>query len=67
MKDAKGVAIILGRLAKDKKGEERPEETEAADGYTAAAEEVMSAVKAEDAELLASALKSFFTMCQAEG
>jgi hypothetical protein len=59
----KGLAIILGRLSKPK--EESAEKE--GDDYTAAAEEVMSALKAEDAEGFATALKSFITMCQAEG
>lgn len=60
----KGLAIILGRLSKPK---EESAEEEGGEGYAAAAEEVMSALKAEDAEGFATALKSFITMCQAEG
>lgn len=64
----KGLAIILGRLSKskDKQKDEGDDEHEG-DDYEAAAEEVMSAIKAEDAEGFATALKSFVTMCQAEG
>jgi hypothetical protein len=67
MKDSKekGIAIILGKLAKEKKPAEGP--AEEGDDYAAAAEEVMSAIEAKDAEGLGQALKSFITMCQAEG
>jgi hypothetical protein len=68
MKDEKGIALIVGRLAKKKDdSEEGSSEEESGEGYTAAAEEVMEAMKSGDPEGFAKSLKAFVAMCQAEG
>lgn len=67
MKDSKtkGVAaLIVGKMGKGPEAEgEDTEDTGEEDGLTAAAEEIMSAVKEGDASALKEALKSFYSMC----
>lgn len=52
------VALVLDKM---RAGKPKPEG--GADGYSAAADEILSAVKAGDAGALATALKSFVGMC----
>jgi len=66
------LTVVVGKLAK-KHGKESGSsfgDEEAGegfdDGYTSAAESIISAVKGGDASSLASALKDFFDMCKHE-
>lgn len=67
----KAVSIIIAKAGKrdDKGNQEPPEMDEMEDeksemeGHKVAAEEILAALEAKDAEALAEALKSFVEMC----
>lgn len=63
-KDDKAVASILGKLTSKSAEDEAPEGDDYDAGLSTAAGEIVAAVKAGDADALASALKSFVEMCQ---
>lgn len=67
-KKKKGLAAIIiaaGKPKVEKKEAEEAEESEEVDesGLDAAAEEVLAAIKSEDAEALKEALKDFVDIC----
>lgn len=74
MKDdkKKGVTIIMEKLmagpeqGKPMKTNEQGDEVDDSYGYKAAAEEVMAAVKSENASALVEALKAFIDMYEAD-
>lgn len=66
-----GLAILLGLPKKDKDEETDTDTDEASpsyedEGLEAASEEVLDAIKNEDAGALRDALKSFVTLCRDE-
>ena len=70
-KKAMTLAILLGGKKKAPKEPALPETSDddvqpEEEGYKSAAEEVISAIKAEDAAALVEALKSFVEMCGSE-
>lgn len=68
MKDAKGLAIILSKMAPGKESKEKSEyeeeESDYAEEKEMAAEEVLSAIKDSDAKGLAEAMSSLVKLCK---
>lgn len=71
-KNAKAVALILGRLGKPAEGEAAPEEAPAEEstgemdeGLLTAADEAMAAMRSGDSRTFAAAMKHFVQMCGA--
>lgn len=65
-KDESLVRGVLAVMGKPKQQEEGEGESDVSEGHLAAAEDILAASDANDAEGLARALKSFVEMCNAE-